>query len=94
MDPGAAPAQGAGGDKMDAFIGMVEQTDGAIEQIGQALAEMSPEAAQAIGQIQAQFRKVIEAAMAGGQAQGGGRQAAEIPVDANVGGSSRAQQSY
>ncbi len=56
----------------DPLTQMITQTDEALTQIAQVLSKASPEAGQALIQINEQFRQVIQQVLS--QAEGGGQQ--------------------
>lgn len=76
-----------GGDPIGKMVMMVDQ---AIGQLAQVLGQQQPEAGEALAQVGAQFRAVIEG-IAGGSASS---KAAPEMVDPNSRGQKSAQQAY
>lgn len=68
----------------DPLADMITQTDQALTQIAQVLGKASPEAAQALMQINEQYRQVIQSVMSGGP-QGGQRPASPMVGPENQG---------
>lgn len=87
---GDAQQDGAGSDPMAQFKQMVGETDQNIAQISQLLSQISPDFGKAMGQLQQQFRSIVESAMQ--QAQSG-KQAATAPQPAQQ-GAAQAQPAY
>jgi hypothetical protein len=79
-------------EQQDPMMQMIMQVDQGMQQIAQALGEQVPEAGQALGEVHAQYRKVVGAAVR--QMQGGEQpQQASRMVDQHAQGKSQ-QQAY
>lgn len=71
VQPGEQQPSGQPPEQQGPLTDMIVQTDQALSAISQVLAKASPEAAQAMGQLSEQFRKIIQAVMNQGQQQEG-----------------------
>lgn len=73
--PAQAPSEGQGG-AGDALTNMIIQTDQALTKISQVIGKSSPQAADALAQINEQYRQIISSVMNGGGAAKGPQQQA------------------
>jgi hypothetical protein len=76
--------QGQGGNPEQVLMETIIQIDQGLTGLTQVIGGISPQAGQALEQLNAQYRQIIEGAMS--QAQGGGRQPAAEAAPMETGG--------